>query len=143
MGYEVHIARNEEWWDEDAGGGIASDEWNAYVASDETMRLENVAEANMPDGHVLRYENQGLALWVNYSAHDESGNKAWFDFRDGCISVKNPDEEILRKMHQIASQLDARVLGDEGEEYDADGEVIAGAEDNDSLTRSKPWWELW
>jgi len=21
MGYEVHITRNEEWWDEDAGGG--------------------------------------------------------------------------------------------------------------------------
>ncbi len=50
---------------------------------------------------------------------------AWFDFRDGCISVKNPDEKILRKMHQIASQLDAKVLGVEGEEYGADGELVA------------------
>jgi len=61
----------------------------------------------------------------------------------GCISVKNPDEEILRKMHQIASQLDARVLGDEGEEYDAHGEVLADPKDDDSSTHRKPWWKLW
>lgn len=143
MGYEVHIARNEEWWDEDVGGGISPDEWNTFVASDETMRLDNVAEANMPDGNVLRYANQGLAVWLNYSAHDESGNKAWFDFRDGCISVKNPDQEILRKMHQIASQLDAKVLGDEGEEYGADGEPISQPESGHSQKPQKPWWKLW
>ncbi len=63
MGYEVHITRNKEWWDEDVGGGISLDEWSEFVASDETMRLDNVAEANMPGGDVLRYENQGLAVW--------------------------------------------------------------------------------
>ena len=143
MGYEVRIVRNEEWCAEDAaGGGISPDEWNAYVAADETMRLDSVAEANMPEGHVLRYENQGLALWVRYSAHDDPGNKAWFDFREGCISVKNPDEEIIRKMHQIASKLDAKVLGDETEEYGPDGEVT-GAKDDDSRARQRPWWKFW
>ena len=143
MGYEVHIARNEEWWDEDVGGGISPDEWSEFVASDETMRLDNVAEANMTDGNVLRYENQGLAVWLNYSAHDESGNKAWFDFRDGCISVKNPDEELLRKMHQSASQLDAMGLGDEGEEYGPDGEPVAQPESGGSDGHRKPWWKIW
>jgi len=142
MGYEVHIARNDEWWDEDVGGGISLDEWSGYVAADETMRLDNVADANTPDGQVIRYENEGLAVWTDYSSHDESGNKAWFDFREGCISVKNPDEEILRKMHQIASRLDAKVLGDEGEEYGPDGEVL-GAKDDDSRTRQRPWWKFW
>lgn len=54
MGYEVHIVRNEEWWDEDVGGGISLDEWKAYVDTDGTMRLDNVAEASTPDGHVIR-----------------------------------------------------------------------------------------
>ncbi len=26
MGYEVHITRNKEWWDEDVGGGLSLDE---------------------------------------------------------------------------------------------------------------------
>ncbi len=67
---------------------------------------------------------------------------AWFDFRDGCISVKNPDEKILRKMHQIASQLDAKVLGDEGEEYGADCELVAQPESQNSDGCRKPWWKI-
>jgi hypothetical protein len=39
------------------------------------------------------------------------------------ISVKNPDASILRKMHQIALSLKAKVQGDDGEEYGADGEL--------------------
>jgi hypothetical protein len=35
--------------------------------------------------------------------------------------VKNPDLEILRKMHSIARHLSAKVQGDEGETYDHDG----------------------
>jgi len=31
--------------------------------------------------------------------------------------VKNPDDEILGKMKRIASALQARVLGDDGEGY--------------------------
>jgi hypothetical protein len=49
--------------------------------------------------------------------HDPRGNKAWFDWRDGCIVVKNPDDEILNKMKQIAVQLRAIVVGDDGEQY--------------------------
>jgi len=42
---------------------------------------------------------------------------AWFDYRNGWIVVKNPDEEIRAKMKQIAKVLSAKVFGDEGEEY--------------------------
>lgn len=143
MGYEVHIVRNAEWWDEEVGGGISLDEWRAYVETDKTMRLDNAAEANTPEGHVIRYENRGLAVWVAYSGHEESGNKAWFDFRDGSIVVKNPDESILRKMHQIASRLAAKVVGDDGEEYDADGRIIGDSESTPAPPVRKPWWKFW
>jgi hypothetical protein len=32
-------------------------------------------------------------------------------------SMKNPDDEILRKMKQVASSFAANVVGDEGEQY--------------------------
>lgn len=50
---------------------------------------------------------------------------AWFTHSKDRITVKNPDEEILVKMHQIALALSAKVQGDDGEEYGADGKLRA------------------
>ena len=139
MGYEVHIVRSEEWWDEE-GGGISLDEWiEYYVQNNAAMRLDGEAEAQTLDGSTIRYENEGVAVWGGYSGHQESGDKAWFDYRDGRVVVKNPDSEILRRMHEIASKSGAKVVGDEGEEYNQHGEVVdesRGTED----PGKKPCW---
>ena len=90
------------------------------------MRLDGYAEATTPSGETLRYENEGLAVWVG-SPDDKSidvGGKAWFDHFDGRISVKNPTTETLQKMHAIASSLGAKVQGDEGEFYNQNGQVL-------------------
>jgi hypothetical protein len=115
MGYDVHITRAEHWVESDSAP-ISLDEWLGYVAGDPEMRLDNFAEAEV-EGHVLRYENEGLAVWTAYSGHGLKGNMAWFDYRDGRVVVKNPDDEILGKMRRIASALRAKVIGDEGERY--------------------------
>lgn len=141
MGYEVHIVRNSDWWDVAVGGGISLEEWEFCVRTDESMRLDHAAETKTDDGEVIRYENPGLAVWVGYSNHNESGNMAWFDFREGRISVKNPDEEILRKMHQLATRLDAKVVGDEEEEYDEAGGIVRAKIRSDQA--GKPWWKFW
>ncbi len=120
MGYDVHITRADNWFDS-ASQPITLSEWLDYVAGDPEMRLDNAAEAQGPDGQTLRYENQGLAVWTAYSGHGVGGNMAWFDYRDGRVVVKNPDEEILRKMCRVAAQLGARVQGDEGAFYDEAG----------------------
>jgi hypothetical protein len=52
-----------------------------------------------------------------YSGHAVKGNMAWFDYQEGTVVVKNPDDEILGKMRRIAAALGAKVLGDEGELY--------------------------
>ena len=96
---------------------IVLDEWLRYVAGDPEMRLDNFAEAEVGGGEVLRYDNNGLAVWTAYSGHGLKGNMAWFDYRRGRIVVKNPDDEILGKMRRIASVLGAKVMGDEGELY--------------------------
>jgi hypothetical protein len=115
MGYELHITRAPHWT-ESKSQPISLDEWLAYVASDPEMRLDNFAEAEVGDD-ILRYENEGLAVWVSYSGHVVDGNMAWFDYRSGRIVVKSPDREIVSKMLHIAQALRARVIGDEGEFY--------------------------
>jgi hypothetical protein len=118
MGYDVHITRKHDWFDE-KGPQISLAEWLALVAADSEMRLDGYAETRLPGGSVFRTEKEGLSVWTAYSQHDESGNKAWFLYHGGEIAVKNPDDEILRKMWSIAQLLSAKVQGDDGEIYDS------------------------
>lgn len=121
MGYEVHITRKADWFDEE-GAVITLDEWLEYVASDPDMRADGYAEARMPNGTVLRTEDPGIAVWTAWSRHNEGGGMAWFCYREDHISFKSVDTEVLKKMYQIAETLGARVQGDDGETYDANGE---------------------
>jgi hypothetical protein len=115
MGYDLHITRAPDWTESELHP-ITLEEWLAYLASDPEMRLDNLAEAKV-GSETLRYENEGLAVWLAYSGHGVGGNMAWFDYRDGQIVVKNPDQEIIDKMRRIAAALGARVVGDGGESY--------------------------
>lgn len=119
MGYDVHITRADQWTDSE-NCPISLDEWLGHVARDPEMRLDNVATVSSPQGDIIRYENEGLAVWTAHSQCGIGGDMAavWFDYREGRIVVKNPDEEILGKIRQIARTLHARVQGDEGEYYD-------------------------
>jgi len=116
MGYDLHITRASDWTESNSCP-ITLPEWLGYVEEDPEMRLDNVAIARVDGQPVLAYENQGLAVWTAYSKHTPEGNMAWFDYRDGEIVVKNPDEEILAKMKEIAAYFGATVMGDEGETY--------------------------
>jgi len=122
MGYDVHITRADDWTDSEKTP-ITLDEWLAYIEADPEMRHDGFAEARTPEGHTLRIEADGLSVWTAYSGHDPEANTGgWFSWNDGDICVKNPDEEILRKMYAIAQVFDAHVQGDDGEEYDERGE---------------------
>ena len=115
MGYDIHITRADDWT-ESRTSPITLNEWTNYITSDPEMRLDNLAELNI-EGSVVFYENEGLAVWTAYSGHGVDGNMAWFDYSEGRVVVKNPDEEIVGKMKQIAEALNARVIGEEGEMY--------------------------
>jgi hypothetical protein len=116
MGYDFHITRASERTDSESVP-IRLDEWKAFLESHPEFRMDNFAEATTPQGDIIRYDNEGLAVWTGYSGHGKDGNIAWFDFRGGRIVVKNADDEIRVKMKEIAEFFQARVIGDEGEEY--------------------------
>lgn len=118
MGYGLHITRRAHWSDED-GAEITAGEWAAYVASDPELEMTGVAEAVTPQGETLRIQADGMTRWVQ--GGDTSG---WLSFRRGSISANNPSDDLTIKMHKIAVALGAKLEGDQGEEYGADGRMI-------------------
>ncbi|WP_321890312.1 hypothetical protein [Paraburkholderia bannensis] len=123
MGYNVHITRRENWFDE-RGPEIDINEWKALLLSDPDMRLDGYASAVVGSGSLLRIDSEGLAVWTAYAGTVAGRNMAWFDLRQGNVVVKNPDRVILEKMWELAQKLDAKVQGDECELYGASGSVI-------------------
>jgi len=121
MGYDVHITRAQDWT-ESRDHPITLSEWKAYLRSDGEMRLDNRAQATTSSGETITTESPGLAVWVAWKQDGVGGGHAWFSYDDGAITVKDPDRDILRKMFSIAVALKARVQGDEGETYDANGD---------------------
>jgi hypothetical protein len=75
----------------------------------------------------------------------------WLDWGRGEIFTKNPRRKLVEKMIQIASRLNAKVQGDEGEVY-IDGSQVPDddeTERNLELIRQRPssarrrsWWRM-
>ena len=116
MGYDVHITRATRWSDSN-DSPITMEEWLEYVRQDPEMRLDGPPEVTTPDGYILRMESEGLGVWTGHSGYERDGNVAWLHYYKGRISVKNPDDETLKKMKSVAETLAANVIGDEGETY--------------------------
>lgn len=100
MGYDVHTTRAEEW-SQNEGQEIAPPDWLMVVEADPELEL------------VTSHEPY-TAEWVA----DGAAPDTFFDWDQGNISAKNPDETTVIKMEQIARRLNARVQGDDGEFYE-------------------------
>lgn len=99
------------------------------------MRLDNFDETALQNREIIRLEDDGLAV---------NSNHAWFDFRNGSIAVKNTDEEIIRKMLDIAGKLKVKMQGEESEMYNLSKVKKVSALLNDySGKANKPWWKYW
>ena len=103
------------------------------------MRLDNFAEVEV-DGHVIRLDRAGIAVWTAFAGHGVGGNLAWFHYFDGNVTVKYPDRQILGKMLQIADHLGAHVQGDDGEEYTRVEDLPS---EEQVAAPARPWWRFW
>jgi hypothetical protein len=76
------------------------------VSSDPTLTISTTdyLERKLPDGSIQRLHP---VLW----------NERAFWFMDHKIVVKNPEDDVLTKMLEIARRLQAHVVGDDGETY--------------------------
>ena len=144
MGYDLHITRQENWFDEIEDLRITQEEWTEYISLDEEMRLDGFSEITLPDGKLLRQADPGMAVWTGYTANGVEQNYAWIWLDNGNIGAKNPDQEIIVKMLEIAKHFKARVQGDDGELYSVND--LGYAEGSHAVIINepkKPWWKIW
>jgi hypothetical protein len=111
VSYELRVIRGEHGTEDNA---IPADVWLSLVRESPDLRITGAVEATTPAGHTVRYENEHLAEWTGHP----SGTAVPFDFREGHVVVKNPDEPTIARLIDLAAALGGRVQGDEGEWYD-------------------------
>lgn len=108
MGYDIHITRREDWWDED-GPEIATHEWEALVESDTELSM-------LPPPPGWSGPSQWTAVMTTHPREEQLGTALHWEA--GEISAKNPSDTLIAKLRQLARALNARVQGDDGEYYD-------------------------
>jgi hypothetical protein len=101
------------------------------------------ADAAIVDAEFSRKDRGRRGLWTGLPDVNPEG-VVWFTYaHDGYIDVKNPNEDILHKMHQIACRLNARVRGEEGEEYGEFGKMTKPPPHGLWPTEPAPRKSLW
>src|ERR1700679_621396 len=104
MSIYVYVTRKPDPLDE-GDPVISADEWTRLVAADPDLKIVT------PPG----YSGTGIyAEWASFPG----GYAAWFCLDDGNIEVKGIDDAILGKLRNFAQALDARIVSEEGEEFE-------------------------
>ena len=112
-GYDIYLQRD--------GGAIPWEDWDEAVRSDPEMELSD-AEWICSNSDARRSH---AAVW------SERGSGPFFWYQRGRVRVSNADAEQRQKAVELANQLEARVVGDDGEDYAGEGPVL------------RPLVELW
>lgn len=100
MAYDIHITRRE-YWSDDGAPEISASDWAAHVASDPQIA---------PDQ--LNGEHDFVFL-----AHPQGAFPIFWS--RGEILISGADDAMLSKAIAIAAALNAKVLGDDDEQYTA------------------------
>jgi len=106
MSIYVYITRHADPADE-SGPQISAQEWVAHVDGELDFRVPREDEMEWLGEHA-RY-------WTDYKPPIP------FDWVDGQIEVKSPDDRIISRMKAMAETLHATVFSETGEVFDASG----------------------
>jgi hypothetical protein len=109
MGYNLHIRRIQGM------SPIALEDWLEYIAHDPELWLIENLEITSSEGSTISLNGKGIARWNTMNNGKEY--RVSFIYRNGRISAAYLDDFQITKMKEIASKLDAVIVGDEGEEY--------------------------
>ncbi len=153
MGYNLHITRSEEWFEENQENPITLEEWYAIVAADPELVLNERGYSVSDTEESNSKPNKGFTDWKKHPKEELT----WFDYSEGTIYTKNPDYVTIFKMLELAGQLNSFVIGDDCEKYQMKGnEIIVMKDDGTSsvleyfehnpyqyIVPKKPWWRFW
>lgn len=108
MSYELHISRIPDWVDA-AEGPIGRAEWNAYTR----------AKPDLREAGSIGWSDIGSE--PVYQCDDRYGAVVVLSWREHQVSVTGYNGEDPAALLAIAADLDAVLVGDEGERYTIDG----------------------
>ena len=106
MGYQLTVTRAEYPW---SPGEISDDVWRAVVATDSELSW------CQDDYHVIDGVKKHPVAW---QPPGDSEPRAFFWHANDAVTVKWADSATKRKLCQLAAELSASVLGEDGEAYD-------------------------
>jgi len=115
MGYNLHITRAKDWIDSQLKP-ISQEEWSAIAKRDFSLRPNGSVSFENDDGVLVEAVLYSFA--ENFSIY----------FYEGRLVAKNPTDAGVKKMVQLATLLNAVVLGDDGEQYDENADVVSRSE---------------
>jgi hypothetical protein len=115
MGYDLYITRAESWLDTKKAP-ILQGEWNSVVEADPELELST---EDYDERQVKRkIERVHAVIWTTHP------DRVPLWFADGAVRTKNPDTATVKKLVALARKLNAKVLGEENEEYGSNGESL-------------------
>ncbi|MDI1232990.1 MAG: hypothetical protein PSX81_01775 [bacterium] len=141
MGYEVHVVRRNDFDNYEEESNISIQEWKQLVDTFPELTWEQFEG----DTKVLDYE---YSYWLAHPEIDES-NRPWFQYYKGTICTKWADPACLKLLLMMAEHLNARLVGDEGEQYTMKeiNRLEANSKSRSSSTATnknkKPFWKFW
>ena len=107
MGYALHVTRSSDR-SEAFNNPITNGEVDALVAADPALQRSSMNTMSVGNPPVIITTKGDFLEWKGVFC---------FSYWEGEIKCSNPDEPHIRKLIEIASKLNARVVGDDGEEY--------------------------
>ena len=114
MGYDLQITRKPSQFDK--GQDITLDEWLEVVQND--LELTFGVRNRKTSPYLADWSGPGkYSCWLDYDLASA--------YSPSRLYSKNPTDEMIEKMVQIAKLLRGRVLGEEDEEYLGDRLISA------------------
>ena len=104
MGYNLHIHLKENWFDEDSSKSITYEKWQAVAKADKDLEVVGTSSDIPSYG------------WTNSNTDAVS-----FHWSLEEVQVSFRGDAAILKAYELAHQLGAKLQGDEGEVYRADG----------------------
>ncbi|MFL0253035.1 hypothetical protein ACJDT4_21745 [Clostridium neuense] len=105
MGYNLHIVRQNKTDDD-----ITYDEVIKLVNESKELELKYEMKIKTPNG-------DEIVIPGNYIVWRKKEFNVWWNYNCGKISSSYIKDEGIDKLKKVAHALNAKVIGDEGEEY--------------------------
>lgn len=103
-GYNLYIERENQ---------ISVEEWLAVCEQDKSLSVQSTAIAVNPQtGEEIEVSTPNSCVWISQILK----KKYSFTYSNGSVTL-GTDKAQLKKAKKIAKILNAKVVGDEGEEY--------------------------